>query len=82
MGKACNTDRTDERCIHARISEGKRTLVNLRYRMDGRDIKTDLAETAYGNVDLIHVTQNRCSDGFFKLSNDPSGTIKGRESLD
>jgi hypothetical protein len=58
MGKACNMVSTDERCIHARIPEGKRPLGNLTYRMNGRNIKTDLTETAYGNVDFIHVTQS------------------------
>jgi hypothetical protein len=63
-------------------SEGRRPLGSPRHRWED-NIKMDLREIGFGNVDWIHLAQDRdrCA-GSCEHGNEPSGSIKCGEFVD
>jgi hypothetical protein len=59
-------------------SEGKRSLGRPRRRWED-NIRMDLRETGWEDVDWIHLAQDRDQWEACERGNEPSGSIKGGE---
>jgi hypothetical protein len=62
----------------ARKPEGKRPFRRLWYKWED-NIRRDLREIWWEGVDWIHLAQDRWMVGSCEHSNEPLGSIKGRE---
>jgi hypothetical protein len=74
MGRTCSTHGREEECIHGFGGKARRKENTRRPRWED-NIKTDLREIGWGDMDWIHLAQDRDQWQALVNSHEPLGSI-------